>query len=249
MLLILFLLINIVNTVNCDILITLTNNNFVSLRGPVTGISVANTIQILLTITDNVRYIYLNTNGGSVDAGMKLINVIKNLEVQEIEINCIADTAISMGFVIFQSCNKRYVTRYATLMQHQMSMHGIGGKIYDINSYLVFTNAMEQELNIMQAEKIGMTINEFTGRITSDWWLTSRQALAKGVADDIANIKCLVDNVHEIVTINHMFGDIVLTYMKCPQIATPIHVSFDGNFTSTPEIYESYGLKPIYTNI
>ena len=232
MLFLLFVLINIFSSVTCDKLITLTNNNFVSLRGPVTGTSIAGAIQNLLTITDTTRYIYLNTNGGSVDAGMKLINVIKNLEAQEIEVNCIADTAISMGFVIFQSCNKRYVTRYATLMQHQMSMQGISGKIYDINSYVVFTNAMEQELNIMQAEKIGMPINEFTGKITSDWWLTSKQAVVNGVADAVANIKCLVDNISETVTISHMFGDIILTYMKCPQIATPIQVSFDGNFTT-----------------
>jgi ATP-dependent Clp protease protease subunit len=204
--------------------IHLTNDNFVSLRGPVTSQSIAELISNLLDKTSDERYIYLNTNGGSVDAGMHLINVIKDLENNNIKVNCIADTAISMGFVIFQSCSKRYVLSYSTLMQHQMSLSGIKGKLLELNSYMSHINKIEDTVNKMQANRINITQSEFESRINNDWWLTSDESIEFGVADELVSIKCMFPKEKEIVEINTMFGDVVLTYLKCPQISTPIKV-------------------------
>ena len=44
-------------------IIHLNNDNFVSLRGPVTSTSIAELIANLLDKHDDERYIYLNTNG------------------------------------------------------------------------------------------------------------------------------------------------------------------------------------------
>ena len=204
--------------------IHLTNDNFVSLRGPVTSQSIAELISNLLDKTSDKRYIYLNTNGGSVDAGMRLINVIKDLQNNNIEVNCIADTAISMGFVIFQSCSKRYVLSYSTLMQHQMSMSGIRGKLLELNSYMSHINKIEDTVNKMQANRINITQTEFESKINNDWWLTSDESIEYGVADELISIKCMFPKEKEIVEINTIFGDVVLTYLKCPQISTPIKV-------------------------
>ena len=196
--------------------IHLTNDNFVSLRGPVTSQSIAELISNLLDKTSDERYIYLNTNGGSVDAGMHLINVIKDLENNNIKVNCIADTAISMGFVIFQSCSKRYVLSYSTLMQHQMSLGGIKGKLSELNSYMLHINKIEDTVNKMQANRINITQKQFESRINNDWWLTSDESIEYGVADELVSIKCMFPKEKEIVEINTIFGDVVLTYLKCP---------------------------------
>lgn len=225
----LLILVSLINLVSTNKLITLDNNNFVSLRGPVTSSSIGKLISELLLLTFDIRYIYLNTNGGSVDAGLELLNAIDNLAAQNIEVSCIADTAISMGFVIFQACNHRYVTKYATLMQHQMSLSGIEGKLYDINSHIEFINQIEVELNTMQANKIRMCPYEFKKRITSNWWLTSNTALKYNVADEIVNIKCSVNIMKEHVIINDSIGDINITYMKCPLISTPVKIDYDKN--------------------
>lgn len=209
---------------NKNKIIHLTNDNFVSLRGPVTSTSIADLIANLLDKTSDKRYIYINTNGGSVDAGLKLINVIKDLENIDIEINCIADTAISMGFVIFQSCTNRYMLRYSTLMQHQMSLRGVGGKILELNSYMTHINMIENNLNKMQADRINMTQEAFEIKIMNDWWLTTEEAIENNVGDDIVSIKCMFPKEKEITEINTIFGDIVLTYMKCPQVSSPIKV-------------------------
>ena len=225
----LFLILSLCQICNALQIIHLTNDNFVALRGPVTSISVGETIMNLIEKTSDIRYIYLSTNGGSVTAGLKLINVIKDLENMNIEVNCIADTAISMGFVIFQSCTNRYVLSHSTLMQHQMSLSGVGGKLLEINSYMSHINTIEDELNQMQAARINMSQTEFENRISNDWWLTTNEAINLNVADTVVMIKCNFKNEKEIVIINSIFGEIMLVYMKCPQIASPIKVELKLN--------------------
>ncbi len=213
--------------------VTLTNDNFVSLRGPVTSTSISNVITDLISKHADTRYIYLNTNGGSVDAGMKLINVIQSLQDNNIIVNCIADSAISMGFVIFQSCTNRYVTRHATLMQHQMSLSNVEGKIRDLNSYVNFVNSMEDEINKNQADRIGLSIEEFNEKIRDDWWLTAKQSISNKVADEIVNIKCVFENSEITVTVMTFFGKLDMVYMKCPQVTSPIKILLnDKNLTN-----------------
>ena len=123
-----------------------------------------------------------------------------------------------MGFVIFQHCSKRYVTRSSTLMQHQMSLSGVSGKIRDINSYIKYVNTMENNINLAQAERIGITFEQFNENIRDDWWLTSTESIKQNVADEIINIKCTFENKEEIKYINTFFGELQLVYMKCPQV-------------------------------
>jgi ATP-dependent Clp protease protease subunit len=209
--------------------ITLTLDNFVALRGPVTSTSISNLITEMISKRSDTLYIYLNTNGGSVDAGMKLVNVIQSLQDNNIIICCIADTAISMGFVIFQSCSNRYVTRHASLMQHQMSLSDVEGKIRDLNSYVKFVNSIEDEINQNQADRIGLSIEQFNEKIRDDWWLTAKQSILEKVADEIVNIKCVFENTEHTVTIMTFFGKLDIVYMKCPQVTSYVKILVNGN--------------------
>ena len=99
------------------IIINLTSSNIIIIKGEIND-NLASKFVHELNKKENKQdiYIYLDTNGGSVDAGNKIVE-----EIIRYKLNCIASKAISMGFVIFQSCNKRYITDYTTLMQHQIS--------------------------------------------------------------------------------------------------------------------------------
>ena len=52
----------------------------------------------------NDTYVYLNTPGGSVFDGLKIIE-----EIRKYNMSCIVENAYSMGFIIFQSCKNRYI--------------------------------------------------------------------------------------------------------------------------------------------
>ena len=107
-------------------------------------------------------YVYLDTNGGSVDAGNKIVN-----EIQKYNLSCIAQKAISMGFVILQSCKKRNILPLATLMQHQMS-YGIINEKAKIESYVEYIKQIGNELTLMQAKKIGISPKKFNEKIYND---------------------------------------------------------------------------------
>lgn len=229
--------------------ITLTNDNFVSLRGPVTSTSISNLINDLISKHSDTRYIYLNTNGGSVEAGIKLVNVIQSLQDNNIIVNCIADTAISMGFVIFQSCSNRYVTRHASLMQHQMSLSDVEGKIRDLNSYVKFVNSMEDEINQNQADRIGISLEQFNEKIRDDWWLTAKQSVSEKVADEIVNIKCVFENTEQVTTIMTILGKLNIIYMKCPLVTSPIKILLnDKDLTNTNNDKNTMNIINSYIN-
>lgn len=211
-------------------IITLKDSNFVSIRGPITSGSITTVLTTLIdkvsSLEDDDIYIYINSPGGSVDAGMQLVTYIESLKEQNIVVNCIAENAMSMGFLIFQYCDNRYITKYATLMQHQMSLGNIKGKIKEINSYIEYINLMEDKINLDQATRIGLSIDEFNTKINNDWWLYSTNIIENKVADKVVSIKCNFRNYQETITIQSIFGEISVIYSRCPTISAPIKIIF-----------------------
>ena len=135
--------------------ITLTNSNFVVIRGQITGKLASKVIIDLIEMRDKVIYLYISSPGGSVVDGMKIIQVIKGLELSGKKIICIADMALSMGFAILQYCSERVVMQSSILMQHQMSLQ-LGGSINNVNSYVSFIHSMNDEVDKKQSEKLGI---------------------------------------------------------------------------------------------
>jgi ATP-dependent protease ClpP protease subunit len=155
-------------------------------------------------------YVYLDTNGGSVDAGNKIVN-----EIQKYNLSCIAQKAISMGFVILQSCKKRNILPLATLMQHQMS-YGIINEKAKIESYVEYIKQIGNELTLMQAKKIGISPKKFNEKIYNDWWSFGKTAIENNCADEIVDVKCstkLTNATYEYD--NNLY---VYTFSKCPLV-------------------------------
>ena len=157
-------------------------------------------------------YVFLDTNGGSVDAGNKIVN-----EIQKYNISCIAQKAISMGFVILQSCNKRYITPGATLMQHQIS-YGVSNEKAKVESYVKYIKQIGKELTRMQAKKIGIKPRKFKELTYNDWWLFGENAILKNCADEFANVKCDPQLTNKTYTLE--YGPYVFIFSKCPLVTS-----------------------------
>jgi ATP-dependent Clp protease protease subunit len=197
--------------------IDLTDNNFASLRGPINSHTINHAITRLMEISqyNNKIHIFIHSDGGDVLAGLQLMNYMKTLQYQGKEINCISNTAISMAFVIMQQCTNRYVLPYSILMQHQISLNnGLSGELHKINSQTLHINSIENELNTLQAEKIGISVEDFTKKILNEWWSTSTEAIKNNIADEIITFTCNFPFQIEIVN--------NIEYSKCPIIANPI---------------------------
>lgn len=191
--------------------IMLTNENVLVLKGEINN-KLASTFIYDLNKKEKKKdiFVYIDTNGGSVDAGNKIVS-----EISKYNLNCIASTAISMGFVILQSCNKRYVTDYSTLMQHQMS-YGIMNEKEKIENYVNYIRQMDNKLTYMQSKKIGIESSKFKKKTFNDWWLFGENSIYENCADELIDVSCSPKLTNENYTIEN--GMYTYTYSKCPLV-------------------------------
>jgi ATP-dependent Clp protease protease subunit len=208
-------------------IIELKKDNFISLREPISQESSARLLSKLNNIESKheTLYLYINSPGGDVLAGLEIINYIKSLQQRNKKVICIAHNAISMAFVIFQYCSHRYILYSSTLMQHQMYL-GIKGKLQEINSRMSYLNILETKLNQEQALRLNMSLPDFTQIIQNDWWLYGDSIIYNKAADEIISFFCSFENYEETVSINTLFGDVTIKYSACPLINYPIDIKF-----------------------
>ena len=161
-------------------------------------------------------FVYLDTPGGSVESGNKML-----MEIQKYNLSCIADRAYSMGFVLLQVCKNRYIRPYSRIMQHQIS-YGIQNEKGKIDNYANFIDQIEDELVEMQSSKIGLNKDRFRLRTMNEWWMMGKYAIENNCADEIVDIFCDSKLVKQNET--NDFGFYKLTYSKCPLISDPIEI-------------------------
>lgn len=99
--------------------IALKKDNFVSLREAIDeGVSSRLLAKLsLIEEKHDTIYLYINSPGGEVTAGLEIVNYIKSLQERSKQVICIAHNAMSMAFVIFQYCSQRYILYSSTLMR------------------------------------------------------------------------------------------------------------------------------------
>lgn len=195
--------------------LTLNTTNVITIKGKITDELASNFIYELNQKKEKENiFVYIDTNGGSVDAGNKIVD-----EIQNYKLDCVADRAISMGFVILQSCYRRYITQYGILMQHQMSYDVMGEK-EKVESYVQFISQISDNLQDMQALKIGITRKKLKELTYNDWWLFGENAISENCVDGLIKIKC----DHELTNLNYTEdrGSYTYTYSKCPLVKNHI---------------------------
>ncbi len=211
-------------------LIELNSRNMITIRGPIKHESVSDFMNKAGKIDSKNIYIYISSPGGSVMEGMKIVDLIRSLEKSGRSVSCISDFSASMAFIILQSCQRRLATFSSVLMQHQMSL-GLEGNIENVNTYLSFIRKIDEELNKLQANKIGMPEDVFKDKIENDWWIHGPEAKKNSVVDDIVLVKCHpeLNGKYETLNVSTMFGPVELKYTKCPLSRYPVGVGFDGD--------------------
>lgn len=202
--------------------ITLNEKNSIVLRGQINDQSVAKISYEILRHDLDEFYLYISSPGGSVFAGMQLINIIKNSGKK---IHCIASVAASMAFVILQACETRYIMESSILMQHVAS-YGVKGNAPNNMSMVKFIEGALLDIDRMQASRIGMSVNDFRKKTRNDWWFFGANAVKEKVADKIASVTCDKDLTNSTYTENIRFAffSFDVTWSKCPLIEEPLEI-------------------------
>lgn len=225
------------SAMNCNLnTINLNENNMVNIRGPIDSDSTNKFFQDIMKLDkeDEIN-IFINSPGGSVMEGLKIVSYIEMLN-ENVKVNCIADFAASMAFIITQSCKHRYALKSSLLMQHQMSLMN-RGNLFNLNNYMEMINEMNVDLDKSQAARINMSYEEFKERITNDWWLYGNKAKEMNVVDDIVNVRCsdrLISG-NEKIKVSTFLGDVEYTFNLCPLVRHPLKVKFNREFDYNSE--------------
>lgn len=213
--------------------IILTEDNSVSLTSAVTSQSVSKLIGEIKKLDAELKngypiYLFLYTPGGSIQAGIELIEFLKGVNRP---VHTITLFAASMGFQIVQHLGVRYVTEYGVLMSHKAS-GGFSGEFGGGDSQLDSRYSMWlRRLNMMdtktaQRTKGKKTLKQYQAEYDNELWLNGAEAVKNGYADEVANVKCSSSLQGERVEKVPFMGLVFeVVYDKCPLRTGPIRVS------------------------
>jgi len=210
---------------NAESKLVLDGTNAVVLRGEVTGESVAKlSTQILESKGDKLN-LYISSPGGSIVAGIQLINVMRSSGKK---INCVASIAASMAFVILQACDTRQVMESSIVMQHVAS-YSLEGQAPNNLSRVKFIHGMVRQLDEAQAKRIGLSLAEFRKKTRNDWWLFGSDSVKNNVADEMTQVTCTPELARKRVVekFTVFIFKVKVVYSGCPVIEEPLEVGLD----------------------
>lgn len=143
--------------------------------------------QILLLAAEDPEadiYLYINSPGGSVTAGMAIYDTMQYVT------NDVATVAMglaaSMGQFLLSAGEpgKRYALPHARIMMHQPS-GGLGGTASDIKIQAEQMLLIKKQLAELIAEQTGQTLEQIEADSDRDRWFTADQALEYGFIDHV----------------------------------------------------------------
>jgi len=131
---------------------------------------------------DEPIWLRINSPGGSVDAGLILIDTMKAVKAP---IHCIVESsAYSMAAILLTFCDKRYGLPHATFMLHEAS-YGTAGEDPQNRSKLDFLTKYLDRLHEQIAKNIKMDLKKYRARIRDAWWMLSDEAKQIGLIDEV----------------------------------------------------------------
>ena len=136
--------------------------------------------------------LYCVSNGGSVNDGFGLIDVILNSKTPVYTINLSYN--YSMGLLIFLSGSKRFATQNATFLLHdgQNFMYNSSAKLKDA---MKFEEQREQKIKEYVLSRSKLTSEEYDKNYRVEMYLYSSEAKEKGFVDLIVGEDCTIDEI------------------------------------------------------
>jgi len=141
---------------------------------------------LLLNAEDPTKdiYLYINSPGGSIDAGMAIYDTMQWVS------NDVATVAMglaaSMGQFLLSAGTKgkRFALPHARILMHQPS-GGLGGTATDIRIQAEQSLHIKQTMAELTAQHTGQTVEQIEADSDRDRWFTAEEALAYGFIDHV----------------------------------------------------------------
>ena len=141
---------------------------------------------LLLAAEDPDRdiYLYINSPGGSVTAGMAIYDTMQYIKPDVVTVGM--GLAASMGqFLLTAGApGKRYITPHTRVLLHQ-PLGGAGGSATEIRINADLILKMKKELAEITAERTGKSVEQIELDADRDHWFSAHEALEYGFVDKV----------------------------------------------------------------
>jgi len=171
-----------------DIYSRLLKDRIIMLSGEIND-NLANSIvaQLLfLAAEDNEKdiYIYINSPGGSMSAGMAIYDTM-NLVNPDVATICTGMAASMAAFILASGTKgKRYALPNSEIMIHK-PMGGVRGQSTEIQIVAEHIQRLRKRMNAILAELTGKTIEQINRDTERDNYMFAEEALEYGIIDKI----------------------------------------------------------------
>ncbi|ADI67746.1 MULTISPECIES: ATP-dependent Clp protease proteolytic subunit [Mobiluncus] len=142
---------------------------------------------------DSDIYLYINSPGGSVTAGMAIYDTMQYVKPDVVTVAM--GMAASMGQFLLTAGTKgkRFATPHARILMHQ-PLGGVQGTASEVRINADLILAMKHELAQITAERTGHTLEEITRDADRDHWFTAQEALEYGFIDAVVESAAAVQS-------------------------------------------------------
>ena len=129
-------------------------------------------------------YLYINSPGGVVTAGMGIYDTMKYIK-PDISTVCMGLAASAASVILAGGTpGKRYSLPNARIMLHQPS-GGMEGTVADMERNFDLIVSMRTQLNGLLADFTGQDVEKVAEDTDRDFWMTAQEAKEYGIVDEV----------------------------------------------------------------
>ena len=169
-----------------DIYSRLLIDRIIILFGEITDATSASIISQLLFLSSNDEnkdiYIYINSPGGSVTAGLSIYDTMKYIKPKVVTIGM--GLCASMGAFLLSSGDKRYALENTKIMIHQ-PLGGANAQATDIMIVAEEIIRIKKKLNEILSKNTNQPLSKIEQDTERDFYMDSEQAVKYGIIDSI----------------------------------------------------------------
>ena len=127
--------------------------------------------------------LHITSNGGSVIAALKCINLIKSLTI---DIHSVIDSfAASAATLISVCCDKRLMNKYSSLLIHELRSQTSWNKLSELQDEVGNMTKMMEQLKDIYAEHTNLTRSQLSKILRRDIEWSPQEAMKNGLIDEI----------------------------------------------------------------
>ena len=171
-----------------DIYSRLLRDRLVFLVGPINDVT-ANVIvaQLLFLESENPDkdiFLYINSPGGSVSAGLSIFDTMQFIK-PDVSTLCLGMAASMGSFLLMAGAKgKRIALPNSKVMIHQPS-GGMQGQASDIEIHAKEILKTREQLNRIYADRTGQPLDKITADMERDFYMSAEEAKAYGLVDQV----------------------------------------------------------------